>query len=132
MDYDLGRLVTVRLFRSRVIDREKKTVRAMVFLYCSGRHGTTRGVLCESCAGLLDYSSGRLDRCPYGDEKPTCKECTIHCYKPDRREAMRQVMRYSGPRMLWRHPLLSIVHLWQERTRKSPGKPGRRPSEAKS
>jgi hypothetical protein len=24
---------------------------------------------------------------------------------------MREVMRYAGPRMLWRHPLLAVAHL---------------------
>lgn len=108
----------------RVIAREKKTVQAMVRIYCADHHGAGGG-LCESCSGLLDYSHQRLDRCPYGDEKPTCKECPVHCYKPDRRAEMRDVMRYAGPRMLWRHPWLAVVHLWQERTRKSPGRPVR-------
>jgi hypothetical protein len=108
----------------RVIAREKKTVQAMVRIYCADHHGG--GALCESCRGLLDYSHQRLDHCPYGEEKPTCKECPVHCYKPDRRAEMRDVMRYAGPRMLWRHPWLAVVHLWQERVRKSPGRPPRR------
>lgn len=116
----------------RVIAREKKTVQAMVRIYCADHHGTAG--LCASCSELLEYSHQRLDRCPYGDEKPTCKECPVHCYKPDRRSEMRDVMRYAGPRMLWRHPWLAVVHLWQERTRRSPGRlpraasSGRRPA----
>jgi hypothetical protein len=71
---------------------------------------------------LLAYSHQRLDRCPYGDEKPSCKACPIHCYRPSEREAMRQVMREAGPRMLWRHPWLAIVHLWKDRFTKAPQK----------
>lgn len=110
----------------RTIALEKKTVQAMVEIYCAGHHGRG-GVLCPDCQALLTYSHDRLDRCPYGEAKPTCKECPVHCYRPDPREAMRVVMRYAGPRMLWRHPLLATAHFWKEWTRKKPGKPRRRP-----
>lgn len=101
------------------IATEKKTVEAMVRIYCAEHHADERGV-CESCGVLLAYSHGRLDACPYGEGKPTCKTCPIHCYRPAEREAMRQVMRFAGPRMLLRHPWLSIVHLWKERFRTTP------------
>lgn len=101
------------------ISLEKKTVAAMMRLYCALRHGQ-RGGLCDTCAALLTYSHQRLDRCPYGEAKPACSECPIHCYQPARREAMREVMRTAGPRMLWRHPWLAVVHLWKEHTRKAP------------
>lgn len=109
-----------------VIDREKRTVQAMVAIYCADHHGQRPGGPCDACRELLDYSHDRLDRCPYGEEKPSCKACPIHCYKPDPRERMREVMRYAGPRMLWRHPWLALAHLWQERARRDPGKPKRR------
>ena len=111
-----------------VIEREKRTVRSMVEIYCADHHGRPPEHLCDSCRELLDYSRERLDRCPYGEQKPSCKACPVHCYKPDPRERMREVMRYAGPRMVWRHPWLALAHLWQERTRKNPGKPPRRPA----
>ena len=101
------------------ISREKKTVAAMVRLYCAERHGTDDG-LCETCRDLLAYSHQRLDRCPYGEKKPACSECPIHCYQPTRREAMKDVMRTAGPKMAFRHPWLAIVHLWKEHVRKAP------------
>jgi hypothetical protein len=67
--------------------------------------------LCDDCEGLLAYARVRLDRCRYGAAKPTCANCTTHCYKPVMRERVREVMRYSGPRMLRRHPLLAARHL---------------------
>ena len=73
--------------------------------------------------GQLDYARKRLAGCPYGPEKPTCVNCHIHCYGPRQREAMRVVMRHSGPRMLWRHPVLAIAHLVDGR-RRAPPKPG--------
>jgi hypothetical protein len=101
------------------IATEKKTVAAMVRIYCAEHHQDDRGV-CEACGALLAYSNARLDACPYGGGKPTCRTCPIHCYRPAEREAMRQVMRLAGPRMMLRHPWLSIVHLWKERFRTKP------------
>jgi hypothetical protein len=39
----------------------------------------------------------------------------VHCYKPAMREQIRVVMRYSGPRMAQRHPLLAAAHLLDRR-----------------
>lgn len=93
---------------------EFKTVSAMVAIYCHAHHGTIKG-LCQQCKTLLDYAETRLDRCPYGQDKPTCNQCPIHCYKPEPKEQMRQVMRFSGPRMLLPHPILAIRHLIHEK-----------------
>ena len=60
---------------------------------------------------LLAYARVRLDKCRYGTEKPTCANCPTHCYKPAMRERVREVMRYSGPRMLRKHPVLAVAHL---------------------
>ncbi len=113
----------------RVILREQKTVEAMVEIYCADHHHP-QDRLCVACLDLLRYSHQRLDRCPYGGDKPTCKACPVHCYKPDRRAEMQEVMRYAGPKMLWRHPWLALAHLWQERFRKAPRRPRRRAAPA--
>ena len=94
--------------------RERQTLTAMVRIYCRGHHGRRRE-LCDDCAALHAYAMCRLDRCPFGVQKPTCADCPIHCYKTDRREAIRAVMRYAGPRMLWRHPLLAVRHVLDAR-----------------
>jgi len=103
----------------RAIATEKKTVAAMVRIHCVEHHASADR-LCTSCAELERYSHARLDACPYGADKPTCKACPAHCYRPAEREAMREVMRFAGPRMMLRHPWLSIVHLWKERFHKTP------------
>lgn len=108
----------------RTIATEKQTVAAMVRIYCAEHHDGD-GALCPTCAALERYSHARLDACPYGAGKPTCRECPIHCYKPAEREAMREVMRCAGPRMMLRHPWLTIVHLWKERVRREPRKRSR-------
>jgi len=90
--------------------REEKTIAAMIALYCRAHHATAKG-LCADCDVLLAYARERLRRCPYQERKATCAKCPIHCYKPAMREKVRAVMRYAGPRMLLRHPLLAVLHL---------------------
>lgn len=94
--------------RSR-IEHEKKTVELMIRLYCQKKENNA--VLCPECEELLRYAHARLDHCPFGERKSSCKNCKVHCYKPTLRERMRQVMRFSGPRMLIYAPLEAIRHL---------------------
>lgn len=95
------------------LGREWRTLQAMVRIYCRGHsHERVEGAdLCADCRVFLDYAGKRLEKCPYGPAKPTCAKCPIHCYKPQPREFARQVMRYAGPRMTFRHPWLSLTHL---------------------
>jgi predicted amidophosphoribosyltransferase len=82
----------------------------MIHLYCRDRHGS-QGELCAECEALLAYARARLDRCPFQENKVTCARCPVHCYRPEQRERIRAVMRYAGPRMLFRHPVLALLHL---------------------
>lgn len=91
---------------------EFNTINAMVNLYCNALH-KTKGQ-CEPCATFLIYANEKLDRCPYGQAKPTCNRCPIHCYKPKQRALAKKIMRYAGPRMLIYHPILAIQHLRAE------------------
>ena len=94
------------------IEEEKKVVEQMIRLYCHKKEGN--GELCQNCHELLDYAHSRLDRCRYGEEKPTCKKCPVHCYRPDMKERVRAVMRWSGPRMMLYHPVAAIKHIYRE------------------
>jgi len=98
------------------ITRERATVEAMARIYCSAHHGS-RKQLCPECEEFLRYADLRLEKCPFQENKPTCANCSTHCYRPDMRERIRTVMRYSGPRMLWRHPVLALLHLADGRRR---------------
>lgn len=89
--------------------REKKTIKAMIKIYCKSHHKTHNELCCE-CTELLQYALNRLDRCPFQENKTTCAKCPIHCYKPDMRERVKSVMKFSGSRMSYRHPILSILH----------------------
>ena len=90
--------------------RELLTMQKMVGMYCGAQHGSDHDGYCESCREFLDYAELRLQKCPYGDDKPTCANCPIHCYKPRRKEQASAIMRFAGPRMLLRHPFLAIAH----------------------
>lgn len=99
------------------MDRERRTIIVMVRIYCRDHHGTKGGGLCDECVGLREYAFASLEKCRYQDAKPTCANCPTHCYRPDMQERVRGVMRYSGPRMLLRHPVLAIAHLRDGRKR---------------
>ncbi|HUI25120.1 MAG TPA: nitrous oxide-stimulated promoter family protein [Candidatus Kryptonia bacterium] len=96
----------------------------MIGLFCRDHHGGRQ--LCSDCATLLAYAHQRLEKCPFGEDKPTCVKCPVHCYKPACREQVRVVMRYAGPRLLLRRPILAIRHLLDER-KPAPDHPRRRP-----
>ena len=94
--------------------REQATFVCMAKIYCAHHHAPPPGGLCEECAGLMDYAEKRLQRCPYGQDKPTCAKCPVHCYKPEPRERAREIMRFAGPRMPLRHPIRSLTHLFDK------------------
>lgn len=95
------------------IEYEKRVVRRMLILYCGRHHGGA--ALCPSCSELLEYAEKRLARCRYGDGKPQCKNCPEHCFVPRMRARIAEVMRYSGPRMLFVHPWMAVRHLLNRR-----------------
>ena len=105
-------------FAGKRLAREWQTIAAMVGCYCEGHH-KTKTALCPECQGLLDYAAVRLERCRFGVDKPVCAKCPVHCYQPARREQVKAVMRYAGPRMLWWHPILGLRH-WLDGFRKAP------------
>ena len=104
--------------------REHKTIEAMIGIYCHRQHGT-KMELCLECQELLDYATVRLEKCPFQEEKPTCANCPVHCYRPEMQERIRDVMRFSGPHMAYRHPILSFMHLVVDNRRKAPALPKR-------
>ena len=66
------------------IEEEKAVVELMIRLYCRKYEGHDE--LCPNCKELLDYAHSRLDRCRFGEHKPTCKKCPVHCYRPEMKE----------------------------------------------
>lgn len=95
-------------------ERENMTLRLMAETYCKGHHGNEAraGVkLCPECEKVVSYAEARTTACPLGEEKTTCRRCTIHCYQPTMREAIRRIMHYAGPRMLFLHPASVLRHI---------------------
>ena len=84
----------------------------MVRMYC--RHKAGNRDLCSDCAEVLDYANNRLSLCRFGNNKPTCRKCPVHCYNKEMRERIRAIMRWSGPRMLLYHPVEAVRHLKRE------------------
>ncbi len=93
--------------------RGRKTIEVMMRMYCSGNahRRAPHASLCPECKSLLAYAIRRLERCVFGDRKPNCDACTVHCYRADMRDRIRAVMRWAGPRLMLRHPILALRHM---------------------
>ena len=92
------------------IDREKKTIKLMIYIYCRKKHGMKDGQLCDECQELLEYANKRLSYCKFGENKSTCSRCPIHCYKKDMKEKVKKVMKFSGPRLIIYNPVELMKH----------------------
>lgn len=90
---------------------ETETVQKMIMFYCNEMHDTKKNELCAECSVLFNYAKQRIDKCLYKDQKPVCSKCKVHCYKPEMRMRIREVMRFSGPRMMLKSPFLSLRYL---------------------
>ncbi len=93
-------------------NEEIKFIPIMIRMYCKGKHKTKKG-LCKDCEELKDYALLRLNKCPFKKNKKFCSFCKIHCYKEDMKVKIKEVMKYSGPRMIFSHPIFSIKHIIQ-------------------
>lgn len=96
-------------YTSRRMEREARSVQVIVSLYCKNHHQAVPP--CPECQKLIEYAFKRLQHCPFQEQKPTCGKCRVHCYRPEMQQKIREVMRYVGPRLIWRHPVLALQHL---------------------
>ena len=95
---------------------EYETVLLMIQIFCRGRHKNPAAMknpenLCEECKNLSSYVKERVTKCPFMETKTFCSACRVHCYRKEERAKIREVMRYSGPRMMKYHPVLAIKHV---------------------
>ena len=97
--------------------REKLLVSQMIALYCRKKH-RVKGGLCPSCRELDESAKMRSDNCPFMETKTFCSNCKVHCYKPKMREKIREVMRFSGPRMVFHHPVTAVRHVIESKREK--------------
>lgn len=92
-----------------------------VEVYCAGKHrdaeqtpialpaGLGGRTLCPECASFLEYAITKRLRCPLEAEKPTCKHCRIHCYDKPHLEKVREIMSYSGRKLMM---MGRVDYLW--------------------
>ncbi len=97
---------------------EKKTVYKMIKIYCNHHHNTKQE-LCSDCSKLHDYTVFKYDKCPFGSKKPVCSKCKIHCYEKEKRNEIKKIMRFSGPKMLLKHPIDTIIYMYHKWTVKN-------------
>lgn len=98
-------------------EREKETVSLMIRLYCRKNHHSKDG-LCGECSELNEYARLRSDKCPFMETKTFCSNCRVHCYRPEMREKIKAVMRFSGPRMIFSHPVMAVRHVVESKREK--------------
>lgn len=94
------------------IEWEKQTIRKMIALYC--RHHLKQDTVPEEYELLAEYACQRLDHCQFGENKTSCKKCPVHCYAPQKRQQIREMMRWAGPRMIFYAPKDTILHIWHQ------------------
>lgn len=90
-------------------EMEKESMSHMIKIYCRGNHHT-KGELCPDCIKFQEYAWKRTDKCPFIKTKTFCSACKVHCYSGEMRRYVKEVMKYAGPRMLFHHPILAILH----------------------
>jgi superfamily II helicase len=101
------------------LDRDKKTVMAMAQIFCRGHNHicSPEDSLCPQCLSVVEYSNEKTQRCPY-KHQGTCNTCPTQCYTQEMRLAIREIMAYSGPRMILHHPIMAIRYLIKKRKNK--------------
>ena len=94
-------------------ENELKTVHTMIKMYCHNKHKTKKNNLCYECANLYSFVESKRNKCPFGDDKVFCANCKIDCYRSNAlmREKIREVMRYSSPRLILKRPIMCFRHL---------------------
>jgi hypothetical protein len=93
-----------------------------VRIYCRAKHGLRfeakvelrhlsgkKTLLCDECAALVEYAVHKRSSCPL-DPKPSCRSCHIHCYGMEYRARIREIMSFSGRRMILRGRLDYLLH----------------------
>lgn len=92
-------------------EQQKRLIPVMIKKYCHGKHHTYGKNICEECQDLTNYALLRLDKCPFKENKSFCSSCKVHCYQNEYRLKIKEVMKYSGPRMIFTHPIFCFKHV---------------------
>ena len=87
---------------------EAETISTVLALYCRKKHRCKTP--CIRCRIILDYALLQLCKCPYLDKKPKCSHCEMSCFKKEVRRELKIIMRWAGKRMIFYHPILTLLH----------------------
>jgi hypothetical protein len=124
----IGKVVKGRAATEKLLARDLRTLAVFVEIYCHARHCVGTEVmelkgfdvkklaghelrLCGECRKLLAHALVKRSVCPM-DPKPMCKDCPTHCYHPSYREKIREVMKFSGKRLMLSGRLDYLIHLY--------------------
>lgn len=88
-------------------DKELKVVTLMIKLYY--KKNMVNSITCDE---LIEHVTLRQSKCPFKESKTFCSNCKVHCYKEEYRIKIKEVMKYSGPKMIFYHPILAIQHVY--------------------
>ena len=97
--------------RDSKVQHEKNLIALMMRIYCSNKHKSSEE-LCEDCKKVLDYANLRIDKCRYMETKTFCSACDTPCYNTIMRNKMKDIMSYSGKRLIFYHPFLVFKHIY--------------------
>jgi len=92
---------------------DKAVIHWMIDYYCKKHHKSDS--ICEECSAVLEYALKRIEKCPYGRTKPVCSNCSIHCYKIEMRQRIKIIMKFSGPVIIFRKPVIGIKYLLKKK-----------------
>jgi hypothetical protein len=112
-------------FFDKRIQKDVQILSEFIYVYCTEKHAgeelyaaEAKGRVgrhlekisfqyCKNCRRLLLHAVSKRVLCPH-DPKPSCRKCETHCYGKEYREKIREVMRYSGMRLIARGRLRLI------------------------
>lgn len=103
--------------------RDLKVLAEFISCYCDLKHKDARRKIvelpevdthlsvsiCEECVALLRHGVQKRIKCPL-EPKPTCRKCHVHCYGGEYRAKIREIMGFSGRRMIMKGRLDYLWH----------------------
>jgi len=100
------------MLKEKRIKKDAKILKKFVSVYCNKNHADrekNESGYCDECFEVLNYALKRDEKCPL-DPKPKCKDCKIHCYKPEMRQKIKEIMKFSGIYFIKRGRLDWVFH----------------------
>jgi hypothetical protein len=107
---------------TRLQAKDLKLIGKFVEVYCQGYHGASERNLfslpaglgerrfCPECSQFMKYAVTRRIKCPLEAEKPSCKHCRTHCYNKGNLAKVKEIMAYSGMKLMLRGRLDYVWH----------------------